>query len=108
MSGPIFALLGRSHCREAPSTAVGGRTTTRAKIATRAVVHGDVSHITLDLPKEDHREYCNGFAESRVVPALYYRVGLAEFSRRDLGGYLRVNDHFAPELHHVLGTDDIV
>jgi Glycosyltransferase family 20 len=30
------------------------------------------------------------------------------FSRRDLSGYLRVNDHFAQELHEVLGPDDLV
>ena len=39
-------------------------------------------------------------------PILHYRVDLAEFSRRDLSGYLRVNDHFARELHKVLGPDD--
>ena len=28
-------------------------------------------------------------------PILHYRLDLAEFSRRDLTGYLRVNEHFA-------------
>ena len=37
-----------------------------------------------------------------------YRVDLAEFSRRDLSGYLRVNDHFARELHELLEPDDLV
>jgi trehalose 6-phosphate synthase len=32
----------------------------------------------------------------------------AEFSRRDLSGYLRVNDHFARALHETLGPDDLV
>jgi trehalose 6-phosphate synthase len=41
-------------------------------------------------------------------PILHYRVDLAEFSRRDLTGYLRVNDHFARELHKVLKPDDLV
>jgi len=32
-----------------------------------------------------------------------YRLDLAEFARRDLGGYFRVNDHFATELEKVIG-----
>ena len=41
-------------------------------------------------------------------PIFHYRLDLAEFSRRDLSGYLRVNEHFADELAKVLGPDDIV
>jgi len=29
------------------------------------------------------------------VAVLHYRLDLAEFSRRDLSGYMRVNEHFA-------------
>jgi trehalose 6-phosphate synthase len=36
------------------------------------------------------------------------RIDLAEFSRRDLSGYLRVNDNFARHLDKVLGPDDLV
>jgi trehalose 6-phosphate synthase len=85
-----------------------GKVTTRTKIATHEVVHGNVTYITLDLSKEDHREYYNGFANRVLWPILHYRIDLAEFSHRDLGGYLRVNDHFARELHNVLGPEDIV
>jgi trehalose 6-phosphate synthase len=85
-----------------------GRVTTRTKIATREVVHDKVTYITLDLSKEDHQEYYNGFANRVLWPILHYRVDLAEFSRRDLSGYLRVNDHFARELHDVLGPEDLV
>ena len=41
-------------------------------------------------------------------PILHYRVDLAEFSRRDLSGYLRINDHLARELHSVIRAEDIV
>jgi len=85
-----------------------GKVTTRTKIATREVVHDKVTYITLDLSKEDHQEYYNGFANRVLWPILHYRIDLAEFSRRDLSGYLRVNDHFARELHNVLGPEDIV
>ncbi len=85
-----------------------GKVTTRTKIATREVVHDKVTYITLDLSKEDHQEYYNGFANRVLWPILHYRVDLAEFSRRDLTGYLRVNDHFARELHDVLEPEDLV
>jgi trehalose 6-phosphate synthase len=70
-------------------------------------VHDGITYITLDLSKEDHHEYYNGFTNRVLWPILHYRVDLAEFSRRDLSGYLRVNDHFARELHEVLGPDDL-
>jgi trehalose 6-phosphate synthase len=85
-----------------------GKVTTRTTIATQEVVHDKVTYITLDLSKEDHQEYYNGFANRVLWPILHYRVDLAEFSRRDLSGYLRVNDHFARELHNVLGPEDVV
>ena len=85
-----------------------GKVTTRTKIATQEVVHDKITYITLDLSKEDHQEYYNGFANRVLWPILHYRVDLAEFSRRDLSGYLRVNDHFARELHDVLGPEDLV
>ena len=85
-----------------------GNVTSRTKIATQQVVHDKVTYITLDLAKEDYQEYYNGFANRVLWPILHYRVDLAEFSRRDLSGYLRVNDHFARELHKVLGPDDLV
>ena len=78
------------------------------KIATRKIVHDKITYITLDLSKEDHHEYYNGFTNRVLWPILHYRIDLAEFSRRDLSGYLRVNDHFARELHKVLRPDDFI
>ena len=85
-----------------------GKVATRTKIDTQRVVHDGITYITLDLSKEDHHEYYNGFTNRVLWPILHYRVDLAEFSRRDLSGYLRVNDHFARELHEVLEPDDLV
>jgi trehalose 6-phosphate synthase len=84
-----------------------GKVTAQTRIMTRKA-HGRVTYITLDLSKEDHQEYYNGFANRVLWPILHYRVDLAEFSRRDLSGYLRVNDHFARQLHKVLAPDDII
>jgi trehalose 6-phosphate synthase len=85
-----------------------GKVATQTKIAAQKVVHDKISYITLDLSKEDHHEYYNGFTNRVLWPILHYRVDLAEFSRRDLSGYLRVNDNFARELGEVLGADDVV
>jgi trehalose 6-phosphate synthase len=85
-----------------------GRVTPRSKIETREIVRDKVTYIVADLAREDHQEYYNGFANRVLWPILHYRVDLAEFSRRDLTGYLRVNDYFAQQLHKVLKPDDLI
>src|SRR5262249_39762366 len=62
----------------------------------------------IDLTSEDRDEYYNGFANRVLWPVLNYRIDLAEYSRRDLTGYLRVNDHFALELHKLIQPNDII
>ena len=85
-----------------------GRITPRSKIETRKFARDKITYIVVDLAEEDHQEYYNGFANRVLWPILHYRVDLAEFSRRDLSGYLRVNDYFARQLHNVLQPDDLV
>jgi len=85
-----------------------GRVTARSKIETREITRDRITYIVVDLAKEDHQEYYNGFANRVLWPILHYRVDLAEFSRRDLSGYLRVNDYFAHQLHNVLKPDDLI
>ncbi len=41
-------------------------------------------------------------------PILHYRLDLAEFTRRDLGGYFRVNEFFASNLEKLLRPDDVI
>ncbi|HEY6579204.1 MAG TPA: trehalose-6-phosphate synthase [Rhizomicrobium sp.] len=75
---------------------------------TRTVVHGGNRYIVTDLSEEDYQEYYHGFANRVLWPILHYRLDLAEFTRRDLSGYLRVNEHFADQLDRVLEPDDLV
>jgi trehalose 6-phosphate synthase len=77
-------------------------------VQTRTVKSGKITYIVTDLNEEDYQEYYNGFANRVLWPILHYRLDLAEFTRRELSGYLRVNDHFADELHKVLEPDDLV
>jgi len=75
---------------------------------TRTIENAGNTYIVTDLSEEDYQEYYNGFANRVLWPILHYRIDLAEFSRRDLTGYLRVNEHFAEELDKVLEPDDVV
>jgi trehalose 6-phosphate synthase len=80
----------------------------KTEIETREVDSDALKYIVTDLTEEDHREYYNGFANRVLWPILHYRLDLAEYTLRDLTGYLRVNDHFADELHKILRPDDVV
>ena len=68
----------------------------------------NISYVTIDLRRDDHQEFYNGFANRVLWPILHYRLDLAEFTRRDLGGYFRVNEFFASNLEKVLRPDDVV
>jgi trehalose 6-phosphate synthase len=74
----------------------------------KTAVHGNVSYITIGLRKDDYEEFYNGFANRVLWPILHYRLDLAEFLRRDLSGYLRVNEYFAHGLERTLDPDDVV
>ncbi len=76
--------------------------------ASRIETQGGVSYVLTDLSAEDYQEYYNGFANRVLWPILHYRLDLAEFSRRDLSGYRRVNVHFAKELDKLLQPDDVI
>lgn len=69
---------------------------------------GNVTYATLDLGEKDHTEYYNGFANRTLWPLVHYRTDLADFSRTDHAGYLRVNTCFAESLQPLLRPDDII
>jgi trehalose 6-phosphate synthase len=74
----------------------------------KTVTQENVSYITVDLQRDDYEEFYNGFANRVLWPILHYRLDLAEFKRRDLGGYFRVNHFFASNLEKLLQPDDVV
>lgn len=94
--------------RKHPCVWLGWSGEVHEKPRTHTLTHRDNSYIVTDLKPEDFDEYYNGFANRVLWPIFHYRLDLAEFSRRDLSGYLRVNEHFADELAKVLEPDDIV
>jgi len=85
-----------------------GQIAASARVTAKTIEHGQQSYVVIDLTEEDYQEYYNGYANRVLWPILHYRLDLAEFSRRDLGGYMRVNRLFATELHKLLRADDVV
>ena len=77
-------------------------------VPTKIVEHDNVTYATIDLRKDDYEEFYNGFANRVLWPILHYRLDLAEFTRRDLGGYFRVNEFFANNLEKLLRPDDMI
>ncbi|MGE0747956.1 MAG: trehalose-6-phosphate synthase [Rhodospirillales bacterium] len=69
---------------------------------------GKRTFAVLDLTENDYRRFYIGFANSALWPLLHYRLGLVEFRREDLDGYLEVNAAFAQELAPLLRPDDHV
>jgi len=78
------------------------------EVTTRTLQHGNVTYVVIDLVEGDYQEYYNGFANRVLWPILHYRLDLAEYSRRDLSGYRRVNAHFANRLHDLIEPDDVI
>jgi trehalose 6-phosphate synthase len=85
-----------------------GKVAPADQLETRSVRHKNVEYVVTDLSKDDFEEYYNGFANRVLWPILHYRLDLAEFERRDLSGYFRVNDHFATELEKIIEGDDLI
>lgn len=67
---------------------------------------GPVTFATLDLSRKDHAEYYNGYANRSLWPVFHYRIDLADFTRENYQGYLRVNRLFAETLRPLLKDDD--
>jgi trehalose 6-phosphate synthase len=80
----------------------------RSKVKPRVINNDNVTYVVTDLTEEDHKEYYNGFANRVLWPILHYQLDRAEFSHRDLSGYLRVNDSFARQLHELIKPDDLI
>jgi trehalose 6-phosphate synthase len=74
----------------------------------KAIERDNVVYVTTGLRKDDYEEFYNGFANRVLWPILHYRLDLAEFTRRDLSGYFRVNEYFADHLESLLRPDDVI
>jgi trehalose 6-phosphate synthase len=105
-----LAVAVRSLLKRRPGMWFGwsGGVATDEDVVTKTVQRGGMVYVVTDLTDADYQEYYSGFANRVLWPILHYRLDLAEFSRRDLSGYRRVNAHFANQLHNVLQPDDVI
>src|SRR4029434_11193407 len=78
----------------------------RSPAESRRIEHDNVSYIVTDLYADEFREFYNGVANRVLWPILHYRLDLAEFSRRDLSGYLRVHAHFGIHVADLVAAHD--
>jgi trehalose 6-phosphate synthase len=85
-----------------------GRVQSGRRTVTRTIETGGIPYVVTDLNRKSFNEYYYGFANRVLWPILHYRLDLAEYTRRDLTGYLEVNEHFAKELKRIVKPDDIV
>jgi trehalose 6-phosphate synthase len=85
-----------------------GKAVPPADVEMHTVHHKNVTYVVTDLSEDDYQEYYNGFANRVLWPILHFRLDLAEFARRDLSGYMRVNEHFATELKKIIEPDDLI
>jgi len=85
-----------------------GEVKPKAETKTRTVHVGGMTYIVSDLSEDDYKEYYSGFANRVLWPILHYRLDMVEFTRRDLSGYLRVNENFAAVIDRVLKPDDVI
>ena len=69
---------------------------------------GDIEYATIDLSREDHAAYYNGFANRTLWPLLHFRLDLVDYTRETYAGYRRVNALFAEKLAPLLRPDDVV
>ncbi|HET6553223.1 MAG TPA: alpha,alpha-trehalose-phosphate synthase (UDP-forming) [Dyella sp.] len=69
---------------------------------------GMVEYATIDLSRQDHDDFYDGFANRTLWPLLHYRPDLVDYNRKHLAGYLRVNNLFAEHLMSLIGPHDLV
>ena len=69
---------------------------------------GPITYALTDLTRTDVDEYYFGFANRVLWPICHYRLDLAEYARREMAGYFRVNRFFAERLAPLLQPDDVI
>ncbi|AOF93065.1 alpha,alpha-trehalose-phosphate synthase (UDP-forming) [Sinorhizobium sp. RAC02] len=74
----------------------------------RTMKDGNIEYALTDLTERDVEEYYQGFANRVLWPICHYRLDLAEYGRREMTGYFRVNRFFASRLLPLIEEDDLI
>jgi trehalose 6-phosphate synthase len=82
----------------------GGREPAPLKLTER----GNITYALTDLTQTDVDEYYHGFANRVLWPICHYRLDLAEYARKEMAGYFRVNRFFAHRVAPLIQPDDVL
>lgn len=85
-----------------------GETAEATSTAPKLVQSGRIQYATIDLGHANHDQFYNRYSNGTLWPLLHYRLGLLEFRRESLEGYLRVNEAFSDALRPLLQPDDLI
>ncbi|QXX75609.1 trehalose-6-phosphate synthase [Methylovirgula sp. HY1] len=69
---------------------------------------GKIDFATIDLSREDYRQFYVGFANSALWPLLHFQPGLVEFDRAHFETYLSVNRIYARALAALIEPTDLI
>ena len=73
-----------------------------------STVSRDVSYATIDLSKDDHDAYYNGFSNEALWPLMHYRLDLMRFKPPHLAAYRKINRLFARRVRELLQPNDLI
>ncbi|MGA3302296.1 MAG: trehalose-6-phosphate synthase [Methylovirgula sp.] len=69
---------------------------------------GKIDYATIDLTREDYRDFYVGYANSTLWPLLHFQPGLIEFDRAHFESYLAVNRTYARALAALVEPGDLI
>ena len=69
---------------------------------------GKIDYATIDLSREDYRDFYVGYANSTLWPLFHFQISLMEFDRAHFESYLAVNRTYARALAALVAPEDII
>jgi trehalose 6-phosphate synthase len=100
--------------REALETSAGlwfgwsGEVAERRSDTPMVLKKGKATYVTVNLSQADYDQYYLGYANRTLWPLLHSHLGLVEFHRLQLRGYIGVNEYLAKMLFQLLQPDDLI
>lgn len=85
-----------------------GEISESAEYDVKRLTSDGITYATIDLNQADYDRFYVGYANSTLWPLLHFRLGLVDFKREDLEGYIAVNRTYAAALARELRPDDLV
>ncbi|MCW5581319.1 MAG: trehalose-6-phosphate synthase [Luteimonas sp.] len=85
-----------------------GETSSREDAPPQLTTVGSVTYATVDLTSDEYNRFYVGFSNGTLWPLFHFRIGLMEFRREYLEGYLAANRKFAAALAPLLQPDDTI